>query len=229
MKKSLLFALSVFILLGCGHNDNSVIGPSSQKSESLIGIYYKVSSSNPIRLQYNIYQKIGATCDLLINFPPEGPERYDLNTMRKLYDDTHFNSYFGIPGGYSVYGNDFTAVDLISDTDFNGIKAGESLGGVVKLLALSPYRWLTSGSKVTFDWNQYNDDLFLSCIEKTIAQLFPVNGFLKDLTAEDLKLLGTRPLQLYFTELPSIKEHTLTITFYEGESSYAASTKVVFE
>lgn len=197
-------------------------------NESLIDVYYLATPANPIRISE--YGSMGVEDHRLLYININGAEKAPLLEMRQRYDDTHFNSYIHQPGRYAVFANDFTSVDLVSDADFNDIEAGQSLGGVVRLHALSPYRWLSSGSKVTFDWEHFFDDSFWPDRGVLpIGQLYPVNAFLKDLTPDDLKLLLLNYTLLYFCELPAIKTHTLTLTFYEKDTTISSSTRVVFQ
>lgn len=229
MRKLLLIVCCIPFLFGCQVSEETGILQDGFTSESLIEAYYLATSFNPIRIVYTDGAPIGMG-ECPVSFIVTEAEKAPLSEMRQKYDDTHYHSFIPYHGYYSVYANEFTAVDLVSDTDFNGIQAGESLGGIVRLHALSPYRWLASESKDTFDWKRYDDTTFWPNKSAfPISQLFPVNHFLKDLTTDDLRLLMWGHTFLYFEELPVIKNHTLTLTFYEGETAFSASTQVVFQ
>lgn len=229
MRKYLLISLCLCMLSGCHVPEQEDDNGDVIKSESLIELYILATSTNPIRIPFTEGAPIGKG-EQGITLNNSEAERVPLMEMRQRYDDTHYNSYKRM-GYYVVYANDFIAMDLVSDTDFNGIKAGESLGGIVRLHSLSPYRWLISGSKVTFDWTLFNDVTFWpnNTSALPIKQLFPVNSYLKDLSPNDLKLLMVNHTFLYFEELPTIKKHTLTLTFYEADSAISSSTQVVFQ
>jgi len=149
------------------------------------------------------------------------------------YDDTHWNNYRS-PGDYATYANAFTGIDVVSDSEYNDIPAGGSLGSKVRIVSLSPYKWLLSRSTLTYDWSDIPEDYCTvdsrGCKYNALYPWeFPVNKYLADVTENDLVLLKAEELYLLFTETPSIKEQTITVTFREGDVSHSASVSVVFK
>jgi len=113
---------------------------------------------------------------------------------------------------------------VTSDRDFNNIPAGASLATKVRYIAYSPYKWLTSGCSQTYSWDQMPSDYTkFGNRHFQIPELFPVNGLLSEITPEDLKLLIVSHICFYFIETPAIKEHKITVTFYEKEKSISSS------
>ena len=106
--------------------------------------------------------------------------------------------------------NDFIKIDVTSDRDFNNIPAGASLATKVRLIAVSPKKWLMSGGARTYSWDQMPSDYTkFGNRHFQIPEVFPIC--------------------FYFIETPAIKEHKITVTFYEKEKSISSSVKYVFQ
>ena len=147
------------------------------------------------------------------------------------YDDYHYNSV-QIPGGYSAYVNEFQKIEVVSDVEFNGVPAGESIADKVMIFALTPYFWLKSGSTVTYDWSTSNvEHSFFSYLTRfyTLPQMYLVNKKLSFLTEDDLQLLCPDNIYFRFIEKPEIKTHNITISFIEKDKSLESSVEVIFE
>ena len=191
--------------------------------EHIVSQFLNVSS---IELRYNEYEEnnglfyIGSNGDYADN---ETRER-----LWKEYDDYHYNKVQVEPLHVSM--NDFIKIDVTSDRDFNNIPAGASLATKVRLIAVSPKKWLMSGGARTYSWDQMPSDYTkFGNRHFQIPEVFPVNGLLSEITSEDLKLLIVSHICFYFIETPAIKEHKITVTFYEKEKSISSSVKYVFQ
>ena len=192
-------------------------------SEHIVSQFLNVSS---IELRYNEYEEnnglfyIGSNGDYADN---ETRER-----LWKEYDDYHYNKIRVEPLLVSM--NDFIKIDVTSDRDFNNIPAGASLATKVRLIAVSPKKWLMSGGARTYSWDQMPSDYTkFGNRHFQIPEVFPVNGLLSEITPEDLKLLIVHNICFYFIETPAIKEHKITVTFYEKEKSISSSVKYIFQ
>jgi len=192
-------------------------------SEHIVSQFINVSS---IELKYNEYEENNG----LFYFENKG-EYADNETRERLwkeYDDYHYNKIRVEPLHVSM--NDFIKIDVTSDRDFNNIPAGASLASKVRYIAYSPYKWLTSGCSQTYSWDQMPSDYTkFGNRHFQIPELFPVNGLLSEITPEDLKLLIVSHICFYFIETPAIKEHNVTVTFYDKEKSISSSVKYVFQ
>jgi hypothetical protein len=157
-----------------------------------------------------------------------------LDSIRTKYDDTHYNGWTLNPR--IAYANEFTGVTVTSDQEFNGIPAGENIGSLIKIISISPYKWLLSKGTFTFDWSnppvEYDglDGFLITPVRYTAKQYHPVVKVLTELNKEDLLLLdGSNDIILRFTETPEIKHHNLTVTFYDTKGSFSATVDATFD
>lgn len=191
--------------------------------EHIVSQFLNVSS---IELRYNEYEENNG----LFYFENKG-EYADNETRERLwkeYDDYHYNKVQVEPLLVSM--NDFIKIDVTSDRDFNNIPAGASLATKVRLIAVSPKKWLMSGGARTYSWDQMPSDYTkVGNRHFQIPEVFPVNGLLSEITPEDLKLLIVSHICFYFIETPAIKEHKITVTFYEKEKSISSSVQYIFQ
>ena len=153
--------------------------------------------------------------------------------QKQLNDYSFLGKYFK----RECYVNTFTGVDIISDTEFNGIAAGESIASKVMLFALSPYKWLSSKQSFYYDWNNcpidvnmiLGDEREYEYSTELIPQIHPVFKYISDIDASDLRYLNADYVFLYFPEVPEQKEHTFTLVFKEGEKEYKGSYNMTFK
>ena len=125
--------------------------------------------------------------------------RYD--ELAALYNDLSYNriiEFWGTPPGRSYVSNGIVSIDVRSNRDFDAEHpVGTSLAGFVRLLSVSPIRFIESGYQETFDWcNDYPVDFLReTAIFEDWAPLrqnhFPVNEMLSKLEPDDFRLLGT--------------------------------------
>jgi hypothetical protein len=137
------------------------------------------------------------------------------------------------PGMYRAVSNEFTGIDVVSDKDFNGIPAGQSLGSVVKLLSASAKRYIDSKYSEWFNWGDNLPDDYIVNGVKLLTEdfeygFFPVYGTLDSLDPAELVLLYYSCICLTFTETPAIKEHNLTITFSDAEKDFPCKLAYTF-
>ncbi len=160
------------------------------------------------------------------------------DSLTKKYHDYHWQRNVALFQEYTTYSNEFTGITVISNADFNGIPAGQPLDSKVRIVALSPYRWLKSESLLTYDWSEAPSDydvqndhgwLYSRYYWHLPPEVFPVNKTLTDLVPEDLLLLFEQSLYLLFTETPEIKEHNLRITFKNPRKDVVAEGVVRFK
>ena len=191
--------------------------------EHIVSQFINVSS---IELRYNEYEENNGLFSIGSNGNYADKETRE--RLWKEYDDYHYNKVQVEPLHVSM--NDFIKIDVTSDRDFNNIPAGASLATKVRLIAVSPKKWLMSGGARTYSWDQMPSDYTkFGNRHFQIPELFPVNGLLSEITPEDLKLLIVSHICFYFIETPAIKEHKITVTFYEKEKSISSSVQYVFQ
>lgn len=156
----------------------------------------------------------------------------EMEALTKKYDDTHFNQRL-YPGTYASFANEFAGITVTSDADFNGVKPGDNLGGLIRIVAVSPYKWLLSKGTLTYDWTSVPSDYKIllgdNADEFLRPQNHPVNKVLTTLTPEDLLLLNVNCVFLIFAEVPEVKSHNLTVSFNDGTNVISVTKAVSFE
>ena len=127
-------------ITACEHKGNGEywLKDDPEFSESLISDYVRVDESNPIQI-VPFSDDCFVSSRQLVLIAHVNPFQHDqklFDTMKRRYDDTHYNGFVSgvVSQRNHSYSNDFTGVDLISDTEYNDLRAGESLGGYCALL-----------------------------------------------------------------------------------------------
>jgi len=181
----------------------------------------------------------------------EAKKRYD--ELCQKFDDLAFNQEIRYVGGFSCHrypSNEILSINVVSNTDFNSeYPAGSSLAGLVRFLSVSPIRFIQSGYRETFNWNNVCEEIRKLLLEESRIFLcnpenhFPIKGRLADLTQEDFLLLGTgedsgwRPDHAYaftpgyffgyltFEQQPEISGvHEITVTIRLGDGRVLSRT-----
>lgn len=128
--------------------------------------------------------------------------------LRKELGD-YGGEYSDAEGGIVVRVNSFTGIDVTSDTLFNDVKPGESLGDIVVL------NWLSAAPTIEAK-NNY------------IFKPKPYSKLIRDITEADLFLIQDG-FYLIFTETPSIKEHSITVSFMDKDTTITGTGHFVFK
>lgn len=219
----LVFLLPVFLSLSCSKTTYDWTLP---RSPNLIDSYLRMTG-----LSFNFYP---ATKSLRIF--DKGKEYIygeEKKALTAKYGDTFFNRPL-MHGTYGAFANEFTGITVTSDTDFNDISAGENIGAKMRIVAVSPYKWLMSKGSLTYDWTSVPADFQLLMTAAIAAEFFrkenhPVNKVLTALTPEDLLLMNYSFVNLIFEETPEIKTHNLTVSFYDGENVISETKTIIFD
>ena len=139
----------------------------------------------------------------VVTFKSKGKdaERYD--ALCKRYNDLNYykeTRYIEFVLCRDYPSNEIVSIDVLSNADFDSERpAGSSLGDVVRLMSISPIRFIQSNYKETYDWNAGYPQEFLRetsglhayCCSSGGNEHYPVNGTLAILKPNDLQLLGT--------------------------------------
>lgn len=219
------FCLLLAVLLGACTVEEKMLPDSLYLSSRLIDAYKSMSDLRLVFDASSASLKVYDHGDQWIY----GSKKDELS---RKYDDTHYQRML-YPGTYASFANAFSAITVISDTEFDGIAPGEDLGSRIRIVAVSPYKWLRSKGTETCAWTPLSDD-FVSLYSKGERADFlrpenhPVNEWLTSLAPEDLLLLNVNSIRLLFTVTPSVRTHALTVTFSEGERRFSATVDVVF-
>lgn len=213
-----------FVAYGCNKEKNDEIVDTPRVVPNLIDMYATAVTFKGYF--YDIYNGIVVQGDSL--------QLEDHSENVRKYGDTVFNKprFVEIEENL-VFVNEFTGINVTSNSDFNEIKAGLPLNSKIRLVALSPIKWLKSKGKLTFNWNSAvlpDYAMFRKGIVRD--QFFPVNKYLTDVTKEDLTLLSPARqygIFLLFTEHPAIKDQVLTVYFNETNGVIKASYDAKFK
>ena len=168
-------------------------------------------------------------------FRSQGLDRVRYDELAARYNDLSYNRIirFVAHTGRDYVSNGIASIEVVSDADFDtDHPAGTSLAHFVHLLSASPIRFIESGYRETFDWNN-RPVIFLR--ETSIFDLFggnshrfPVNRLLAELEPDDFRLLGIgqsiyRPswgwswffgFLVFDKEPENLGTHNLTVTIY---------------
>ena len=142
------------------------------------------------------------------NFRDIGFEGRRYDELAALYSDLNYNRRIrtmGLPTGRSYVSNRIASINVVSDADFNAeLPAGISLANFVRLLSVSPVRFIESGYQETFNWQRNYPAHFLretatfyqffvrDVDGRNLSQNhFPISKVLSELEPDDFRLLGT--------------------------------------
>jgi len=193
----------------------------------------KQSGVNTTRNCFSAYVA-GAYGASIVSFYSEGE---DLDTYLMLCDKNGDNGYkskrvFGTPEEESRYmslGYEISRMDLASDAAFDSEHpAGASLADICQLQFGSFRRYIESGYKKTFNWNNRPEGYVLPLYGKPDFKksVEPVAVMMQDYTAEDSRMTysnggGSVAFGVFQREPTESQEHnmTLTIEFADGEVS----------
>lgn len=152
-------------------------------------------------------------------------------TFCNEFGDTTYNREVAQdPSVVMSYSNRFDSLDIISNSDFNDIKAGETLTEKVIYRSATAKPFIDSEYLIGGEWTQE----VLNELEFVGTEYWPDLGFhpvikkLSDLTSDELLLPAFGFMSLRFMESPTIKEHTLTVVFREGTKEIKGQLDIVF-
>lgn len=227
MRKIVLLLSTLLIACSCEWEEKGRIGPDMSTFKEMIDCYI-IADEFELTFSYDYsFLRISPAQKRILYGDEE-------KALTLKYDDTHYNKK-RLPGTYWAYATEFTSITVTSDTEFNGIPPGENIGGKIRLVAVSPYRWLKSTSTLYYDWSVIPQDYKTITESLGVFSLFefcpenhPVNKLLTSLTPEDLLLINPQCLYLLFTEDPQIKTHNLTINIFAGDNVISTTQEVTF-
>ena len=155
----------------------------------------------------------------------------------EYYGDTSYNGNRPrLPHVTMCYADEFTSFDVYSSADFGDIKAGESLADIVMFTGAT--------AKPYIDGNYSLENVDTQVYTKMKEELgehyeyidsyrhegfYPICKRASELTPEEMILLNANFMTIRFTEIPDIKEHTLTIVFRTKDKEVREEIDVVFK
>lgn len=142
-------------------------------------------------------------------------------TTQRIQNQQTEREKWGDVGGSYLHGDanppifalshSFDGITITSDTDFNDVTAGNSLGGKVEFLSGSASPVIAAKNLGSF-----------------LYYFHPADKPLEELTKQDLCLLDARMGRFKFLELPEQPVQNLTFTYYEGDTKWTCTFKLDF-
>jgi hypothetical protein len=138
----------------------------------------------------------------MVSFESKGEDAKLYDALCQKYNDLNYykkTRYTKYIGCREYSSNEIISIDVVSNLDFDvEHPAGSSLCDIVRLLSASPIRFIQSGYKETYDWEQCPQEFqkerefvfCYSCGEYVNLHHHPVHGLLTELNKDDLQLLG---------------------------------------
>jgi hypothetical protein len=183
------------------------------------------------------------------NYLSEGSEKSRYDRICEKHNDMSYNRRVTIadpPPPHSHIYADLASIEIVSDADWDdGHLAESSLNDITTFFAPSPKKYIDSGYKETYNWNDYTGEKYWSetsypgeypyGVTKDKSPYHPVTKMVSDLTSDDMMLLGGGSGRiiaiLKFSILPTEnKEHNITVTLTTDEGkTFSATINMVFE
>ena len=192
-------------------------------------LYLDISNSENIRLSWGKQISVvdwNSKGRLKIVYDSLCEKKNDMNYYKKI-------SYIGYPFERHYYMGNISNIDIISNNDFDpSHHAGSKLNDLVRFISVSPNKFIQSGYKDTYNWNDNCPSSFkqetemtdrLKYDSETMKSHSPIDKLLSEVTPSDMILigdgLGGRFIgYLLFESSPEInKTHKLTITVKTAE------------
>lgn len=181
----------------------------------------------------------------------EGADKDRYNQLCQKHNDLSYNQYrligeFLDEESVTYLDCDFSEITVTADKDFDTTHpVGANLSDVVRFMSWSPYRYITSGYSKFYHYDKADvseafDTLMRLCINKkyfdnaTEATCYPIDKLVKDLTSDDLILLGLdSPFflgLLYFEKTPDMKgEYNIVVTIKtDDDRVFSDAVKLTF-
>lgn len=148
--------------------------------------------------------------------------------------------YWDVDPGGNILCNRFSGVSITSSADFNDIPAGESLSSKIMFFSWSVWPSIQAGKDLKERGGEkdlYSKYFYFDPIPRCHSYS-PVNKMLDDLDEGDLFYLGADnylisrdvcPALFMFTEIPEVKQHVFTVTYYEGDQSWSVEIPAEFD
>lgn len=192
-------------------------------------LYLDISSSENIRLSWAKQISVvdwNSKGRLKIVYDSLCEKRNDMNYYKKI-------SYIGYPFERHYYMGNISNIDIISNVDFNSSHpAGSKLNDLVRFISVSPYKFIQSGYKETYNWvdktpTSFEQETGITSMLTNYPEIMkyhsPIDKLLSEVTPSDMILIGDGLGghfigYLIFESSPEInKTHKCTITIKNTE------------
>lgn len=250
-KCKLLFCCSIIalgLLSGCDPGYQMTKCPSYVVCyTNLKSVELSAESSNSRCIVVNSGCDFSKSCGL----HSSGDKKDRYNQLCQKHNDLSYNQYRLIGGtldeeSVTYLDSDFSEITVTADKDFDATHpAGANLSDLVRFMSWSPYKYILSGYSKYYHYDKSDvseafDTLMRIYINKeyfdnaTEATCYPIDKLIKDLTSDDLILLGQDfPLflgLLYFDKTPDIKgEYNIAVTIKTDNGKvFSETVKLTF-
>lgn len=171
-------------------------------------------------------------------------ERYKY--LCEKHKDLSYNGYRSIFGSLDFesvnYGDcDFVEITVTADKEFDATHpSGVNLSDIVRFMSWSPYKYILSGYSKYYHYDKSDvseafDTNMRGCVDRkffdnaTDATCYPIDKLVKDLTMEDLILIGHDEAffvgLLYFEKTPDAEgEYNITVSMKKDDGSVLSET-----
>ena len=230
---------------GCG----SFYATKKEKSPSYVVCYVNLES---IRLSIDnndarcLFINPGFHLDVSYGLHSSGAEKKKYDQLCIKHNDISYNQYHVFMGKpprdeetVAYFACDFTEITVTADKDFDETHpAGTDLSDIVRFMSWSPYKYILSGYSKYYHYDKSDvsttfDSMMRRYMNKECfyekMEYYPIDKPLKDLTAEDLILVGYKALStlgmLYFDKLPTGEgEYEVAVTIRTDDNRNLSNT-----
>ena len=249
MKKTLLtfsvIIISALVICSCHKDHDKYDFAETSSARSFIQQYDSIDEIEfrqleTRRISVNIkHSKMGGLWNTRI---------YD--SLCKKHNDLSFYGKINVGKtshvGYTAIGTDFQKIEISCNKDYNSEHpAGTLLNDIVRLISGTPYPYIKSGYKKTFNKNDplsalyevygrvylgsYYLMMYLDFKNSDLIPVFPVDKKVSELTKEDLTLVSPYFGEFYVEKLPEAKgDYEFTIKLY-GDDGKVYSGKAIMK
>ena len=232
---------------GCG----SFYATKKEKSPSYVVCYVNLES---IRLSIDnndarcLSIQPGFHVDVLYGLHSSGAEKKKYDQLCIKHNDISYNQYHVFMGKpprdeetVAYFACDFTEITVTADKDFDETHpAGTDLSDIVRFMSWSPYKYILSGYSKYYHYDKSDvstafDSMMRRYInnkyfdKETDAECYPIDKLIRDLTADDLILVGHGAPgflgMLYFDKLPTGEgEYEVVVTIRTDDNRTLSNT-----
>lgn len=119
--------------------------------------------------------------------------------------------------GFQCWEHDVRSIEVVSDADFDEQhRAGQSLNDIIRFISTSPKKFIDSGYKDMFDWENNPQNTYVGMIGKPQRNCYhPIDKLLSQMGVDEMIMLPDYIIGYFiFEKAPTLaSDHHLTATF----------------
>ena len=237
-----ILAVTVILFCSCkkDHNKYHLLETTLAKSfvqeyDSIDELIFQQSQTRRILVTIRHSKMVGGKQRTLHIYDSLCKKHNDLSYYRKIYT-SHI--------GYTAIGTDLQKIEITANKDYDAEhRAGELLNDIVRFISGTPYPFVKSGYKKTFNTEQplsalyeVNGRIYLRRYiavyhdfeDSSLSPVFPVDKMVSELTQDDLTLLSPLFGQFYVEKLPKVKgDYEFLIRLYGDDGKIYSGTALM--